>query len=168
MKTPDEWMRDFEGKIAAAQAKAAMVQEGMAGAASSASSDDGAVTVAVAANGALTDVRLTPAAMGKSHAALSAEIMTVARKAQRSAAAKVAEVFEAAHGPESETLRAITEYVPPEEETPAPQERHRPGFVEEMQPPPTQPPRAKPRRADPSVNSLDDGDFSDESMIFKK
>ncbi|SDJ38182.1 YbaB/EbfC DNA-binding family protein [Actinokineospora alba] len=167
MKSPDEWMRDFEGKIAAAQAKAAMVQDGLAGAASSASSDDGAITVAVAANGALTDVRLTPAAMGKSHTALSAELMAVARKAQRSAAAKVAEVFEAAHGPESETLRAITEYLPPEEEAPAAQERHRPGFIEEMQPPP-QPPRARPRRPDPSVNSLDDGDFSDESAIFKK
>ncbi|MGH3860810.1 YbaB/EbfC family nucleoid-associated protein [Actinokineospora sp.] len=161
-------MRDFEGKIAAAQAKAAMVQDGLAGAASSASSDDGAITVAVAANGALTDVRLTPAAMGKSHTALSAELMAVARKAQRSAATKVAEVFEAAHGPESETLRAITEYMPPpEEEAPAAQERHRPGFIEEMQPPP-QPPKARPRRPDPGVNSLDDGDFSDESAIFKK
>ncbi|GAA1269732.1 YbaB/EbfC family nucleoid-associated protein [Saccharothrix xinjiangensis] len=83
MKTPEEWMRDFEAKIADARAKAAVVQEGLANAGGSASSDDGVVTVVVAPNGALTDVELTDAALRKSPAQLSAEIVEVARKARR-------------------------------------------------------------------------------------
>ncbi len=166
MKTPEEWMRDFEAKIADAQAKAAAVQEGLANAGGSASSPDGAVTVAVAPNGALTDVKLTDAALRKSPAQLSAEIVEVARKAQRGAAVKVAETFEAVNGTGSETYRVITEYLPPAEEEQEPGQQ-RPGYVfneeyEATAPPPPPPPPA--RRPAPRVD--EDDDFSDNS-IFK-
>lgn len=59
MKTPEEWMRDFEAKIADAQAKAAAVQEGLAQAGGSASSKDGTIILSVAPNGALTGLELT-------------------------------------------------------------------------------------------------------------
>ena len=65
MKTPEEWMRDFEAKIAEAQAKAAAVQEGLAQAGGSASSKDGSIIVSVAPNGALTGLELTADAMRK-------------------------------------------------------------------------------------------------------
>ncbi|MGW5054861.1 YbaB/EbfC family nucleoid-associated protein [Actinokineospora sp. NPDC004072] len=169
MKTPEEWMREFEGRIADAKAKAAAIQQGLANAAGSASSADGAVTVSVAPTGALTDLRLTPAALAKTPAALSAEIMAVARKAQRSAAHQVADAFAVAGGAGSETYRLITDYLPPEEE-PAPeparpeQARFVPQPLAEEAPPP---PPARPRRPAPPPRDDDDGDFSDES-IFRK
>jgi len=159
-------MRDFEAKIADARAKAAAVQEGLANAGGSAASDDGAVTVVVAPNGALTDVRLTDAAMRKSSAQLSAEIVEVARKAQRGAAVRVAETFEAVEGAGSETYRVITEYLPPPEEEAEPgQQRSAYAFNEEYEatapPPPPPPPVRRPTPRDD-----EDDDFSGNS-IFK-
>ncbi len=116
MKTPDEWMREFETKIADAQAKAAAVQQGLASASGSASSKDGAVSVSVSPTGALTDLRLTPEAMDKSHTQLAAEIVAVARQAQRAAALQVAETFEQVGGAGSETYQMITQYLPEPEE----------------------------------------------------
>jgi DNA-binding protein YbaB len=121
VKTPEEWMRDFEAKIADAQAKAAAVQEGLAQAGGSASSKDGTIRVSVAPNGALTGLELTADAMRKSHGQLSAEILEIARNAQRGAAVKVAETFGAVEGEGSETYRLITEYLPPPEEEEQPQ-----------------------------------------------
>ena len=165
MKTPEEWMRDFEAKIADAQAKAAAVQEGLAQAGGSASSNDGAITVTVAPNGALTGLELTADAMRKSHGQLSGEILEIARKAQRGAAVKVAETFGAVEGEGSETYRMITEYLPPSEEEEQPQGSGY-AFNEEYEeraataaPPPAR--RPAPR---PSVD--DDEDFGDNS-IFK-
>lgn len=165
MKTPEEWMRDFEAKIAQAQAKAAAVQEGLAQAGGSASSNDGAITVTVAPNGALTGLELTADAMRKSPGQLSGEILEIARKAQRGAAVKVAETFGAVEGEGSETYRMITEYLPPPEEEEQPQAPSY-AFNEEYEeraataaPPPAR--RPAPR---PSVD--DDEDFGD-SSIFK-
>ncbi|MBB5956003.1 DNA-binding protein YbaB [Saccharothrix tamanrassetensis] len=172
MKTPDEWMREFEAKIADAKVKAEAVQRGLESAQGTASSKDGAVTVTVAPNGALTDVRLTADAMRKSHAQLSAEIVAVARQAQRSAAVQVAETFEAVNGTDSETYRLITEYLPPDEEQEEDAlERPRYAFEQEFDggsPPPPQPPprREPPRRTAPRDGVDDDRDFSSES-IFK-
>jgi DNA-binding protein YbaB len=165
VKTPEEWMRDFEAKIAEAQAKAAAVQEGLAQAGGSASSGDGAITVSVAPNGALTGLELTVEAMRKSHGQLSVEILEVARKAQRGAAVKVAETFGAVEGEGSETYRMITEYLPPPEEEEQPRA---PGYAfnEEYEeraaaaPPPV-------RRPAPRAGVDEDDDFGGDS-IFKK
>lgn len=165
MKTPEEWMRDFEAKIAQAQAKAAAVQEGLAQAGGSASSNDGAIRVTVAPNGALTGLELTADAMRKSPGQLSGEILEIARKAQRGAAVKVAETFGAVEGEGSETYRMITEYLPPPEEEEQPQAPSY-AFNEEYEeravtaaPPPA-------RRPAPRPNIDDDEDFGD-SSIFK-
>lgn len=164
MKTPEEWMRDFEAKISEAQAKAAAVQEGLAQAGGSASSNDGSITVSVAPNGALTGLELTADAMRKSHSQLSGEILEIARKAQRGAAVKVAETFGAVEGEGSETYRLITEYLPPpeEDEQPAAPDYE---FNEEYEeraataaPPPV-------RRPAPRPSADEDEDFGDNSIF---
>lgn len=164
MKTPEEWMRDFEAKIAEAQAKAAAVGEGLARAGGSASSSDGAITVSVAPNGALTGLELTAEAMRKPHGQLSGEILEIARKAQRGAAVKVAETFGAVGGEGSETYRMITEYLPPPEEEEQPRA---PGYVfnEEYEERAAAPPPV--RRPAPRAGVDEDDDFGGDS-IFKK
>ncbi|PPK63225.1 YbaB/EbfC family nucleoid-associated protein [Actinokineospora auranticolor] len=164
MKTPDEWLRDFEDKIADARAKADAIGEGMAHASATASSPDGAVTVTVAPNGALTDVRLTAAAMTRQPAQLAAEITATARKAQRTAGERVAEAFgAAAGGAGAETYRLITQYLPPPEDDEPEERRYAPGAVEdpdEPAPPRRPAPPAPPR---PVADEPDD-DYGDESI----
>jgi len=164
VKTPEEWMRDFEAKIADAQAKAAAVQEGLAQAGGSASSSDGTIRVSVAPNGALTGLELTADAMRKSHGQLSGEILEIARKAQRGAAVKVAETFGAVEGEGSETYRMITEYLPPPEEE---EQQQAPAYAfnEEYEeraatvaPPPA-------RRSAPRPSTDEDEDFGDNSIF---
>jgi DNA-binding protein YbaB len=159
VKTPDEWMREFETRIADAQAKAAAVQQGLASAQGSASSKDGAVSVTVAPNGALTDLRLTAEAMQKSHAQLASEIMTVAREAQRAAAVHVAETFEQVDGAGSETYRMITEYLPPPEQDEDQPEQPWYGYEQEPEAAP-EPQRPAPRRDVP-----EDDDFGGGSIF---
>ncbi|WP_330272817.1 YbaB/EbfC family nucleoid-associated protein [Lentzea sp. NBC_00516] len=168
MKTPEEWMRDFEAKIADAQAKAAAVQEGLAQAGGSAASDDGTIIVTVAPNGALTGLELSAGAMKKSHAQLSGEILEIARKAQRGAAVKVADTFAAVEGEGSETYRMITEYLPPPEE----EEQPKPAgyaFNEEYEEraATAAPPPPPVRRPAPRPSADEDDDFGGDS-IFKK
>lgn len=165
MKTPDEWMREFETKIADAQAKAAAVQQGLASAQGSASSKDGAVSVTVAPNGSLTDLRLTAEAMQKSHAQLAAEIMAVARQAQRAAAVHVAETFEQVGGAGSETYRMITEYVPPPEQDEDSPEQ--PWYGYEQEPDAEQPAsrRESPHRAVPRRATNEEEDFGGGSIF---
>lgn len=166
VKTPEEWMRDFEAKIADAQAKAAAVQEGLAQAGGSAASKDGSIIVSVAPNGALTGLELTADAMRKSPGQLSGEILEIARNAQRGAAVKVAETFGAVQGEGSETYRMITEYLPPpeEEEQPKP-----PGYAfnEEYEERAAAPPPPPVRRPAPRPGTDEDDDFGGDS-IFKK
>ncbi|HVK20377.1 MAG TPA: YbaB/EbfC family nucleoid-associated protein [Actinokineospora sp.] len=163
MKTPEEWMRDFESTIAEAQTKAAAFQQSFEHAGATAASDDGAITITVSPTGALTDIKLTAAALGKSHTQLSSELMSVARKAQRSAAVNVADAFESVNGAGSPTYQMITEFLPePEQEDEAIDlaPRHRFGPDDE-QPAPRPARRPAPRRDD-------DGDFSDESIFKRK
>jgi DNA-binding protein YbaB len=159
-------MRDFEGKIADAQAKAAAFQQGLESAGGTVSSDDGAVTVTVAPNGALTDVRLTAEAMRKSHDRLSAEIVAVARKAQRAAAVQVAETFKSVGGAGSETFRMMTEYLPAEEDDDAARDQHQYTFGREAdaaREEPVRPPAS--RRPVSRDDHEDDGDRSDMSVL---
>ncbi|GAB2834251.1 YbaB/EbfC family nucleoid-associated protein [Lentzea nigeriaca] len=165
MKTPEEWMRDFEAKIAEAQAKAAAVQEGLAQAGGSASSKDGSITVSVAPNGALTGLELTAEAMRKAPGQLSGEILEIARRAQRGAAVKVAETFGAVEGEGSETYRLITEYLPPAEE----EEQQPSGYAfneEYEERAVTAAPAPPARRPAPRPSVDEDEDFGDGS-IFK-
>ncbi|MBM7774091.1 DNA-binding protein YbaB [Actinokineospora baliensis] len=165
MKTPDEWMREFDARIADAQRKAAVVREGLATAHGTATSKDGVVTVTVAPNGALTELKLTPEAMRLSHTQLAAEITATARQAQRQAAVLVAETFGAVGGTDSETYRVITEYLPEPvaEERP----RGRTYITPEVDEPPARP---QPPRRPPTQRPPDDepDDYSGDSIYQSK
>jgi DNA-binding protein YbaB len=91
--TPDEWLANFEAKVADVRQKAAAFKENLAASGATETSADGALRVSVAPNGALTDVAIADSAMRGSGAALAAEIMRLAREAQRAAAVRVAAAF---------------------------------------------------------------------------
>lgn len=93
VQTPDEWLADFERKVADLQQKATEFKRDLESAGTTETSQDRAITVTVAPNGALLDLRLDDKATQKSAADLAAEIMAVARKARQSAATTVAEAF---------------------------------------------------------------------------
>nr|WP_225955027.1 YbaB/EbfC family nucleoid-associated protein [Kibdelosporangium phytohabitans] len=162
-------MRDFESKIADAQAKAAAVQQGLANAEGSASSKDGTVTVTVAPTGALTNLRLTAEAMRLSHSQLAAEIMAVARTAQRSAATQVAETFEQVNGAGSESYQLIAEYLPPAEEQDEEElEPRQYGFEDgsdNAEQPPAPPRPEPPRRPAARPDETDDPEFGNGSIF---
>ncbi|OLR92917.1 YbaB/EbfC family nucleoid-associated protein [Actinokineospora bangkokensis] len=138
MKSPDEWLRDFEVRVADAKERSERLRDELSRAGGAASSADGAVSVRVSPNGALEGLRLGPEAARRSPERLAAEIMATARAAQRAAAAKVVEAFEGVGEGGSETLRVITDYLPA------------PG--EDDVPPPPRP-------------AGDDGDFSDDPIL---
>ncbi|GAB2980699.1 YbaB/EbfC family nucleoid-associated protein [Amycolatopsis acidiphila] len=164
--TPEDWLANFESKIADVQAKAAEFQENLETAGATESSKDGSIRVTVAPNGALSDLRLADSA--RSGPALAQEILKLARKAQRAAAVHVAEAF-APLGADSEAMRMVTGYIPPEEpegepDAPAPTYR----FIDETEPPPapprpTQQPQPRPRRHRRSDD--EDDDFGDNSYL---
>src|SRR5687767_11599471 len=145
---PEQWLANFESQISDLKQKAAAFQENLEHSTATVSSKDGRVTLSVAPNGSLTDLRIAD------NPALATEIMTLARQAQRQAAAKVAEAVTPLAG-DSEALHMITGYVPPEEpevEQAAPN-TYRIGIEEE--PPTAPPPRPPVSRTRPD----DDDDF---------
>lgn len=155
--TPEEWLASFESKIADVQAKAAQFQENLESAGATESSRDGSIRVTVAPNGALTELQLADSA--RSGPTLAQDILKLARKAQRAAAVHVADAF-APLGADSEAMRMVTGYLPPEEPEPepdAPAPTYR--FVDETAAAP--PPRpARHRRPDD-----EDEDFGDNSYL---
>lgn len=153
MANPNEWLADFEARAAAAKEKAEKFQESLGSAGASASSKDGLVTVTVAPNGSLADLRISDAALSGSGlrgsgAGLAAEILRTAREAQRRAAGNVLTAFTALGGADSEATKMLTGFVPPPE-PPDPGSTD-PQLTEEVRflPPVEQEPR-EPRREPP-------------------
>jgi DNA-binding protein YbaB len=114
--TPEEWLANFESKIAEVQQKAAEFKQNLEASGATETSEDGALRVSVAPNGALTDLSIDDAALRGSGGELAAKIMKLARKAQRAAAVHVADAFAPLAGADSESLRMVTGYLPPEED----------------------------------------------------
>ncbi|MFC5287664.1 YbaB/EbfC family nucleoid-associated protein [Actinokineospora guangxiensis] len=114
MQTPDEWLADFERKVADLQQKATDFKRDIESAGTTRTSEDKSVTVTVAPNGALLDLQLTDAATGKPAAELAQEILRTARQARQSAANSVAEAFVPIGGDRDTVQRIDT----PEEERP--------------------------------------------------
>ena len=99
--TPDEWLANFEAKVADVRQKAAAFKENLGASGATEVSADGALRVTVAPNGALTDLTIADSAMRGSGAELAAEIMRLARNARRTAAVHVAEAFAPLAGEDS-------------------------------------------------------------------
>jgi hypothetical protein len=163
--TPEEWLANFETKIADVREKAEQFRVGLEAAGTTVASPDGAIRVGVAPNGSLTDLQLADSALaGKSGAKLAEEILKLARKAQRGAAVNVAAAFEPLGG-DSEAMHMVTGYVPPEEpeEPPAPEQvrERRLWQHEEPETPPPPPPVRRPAR--PARD--DDDDFGDTTFL---
>jgi DNA-binding protein YbaB len=102
----DQWLQDFESKLADLRQKSEDLREGLAAAVSTATSRDGSVTVTVGPNGGLQDLRLGHRAVELGAAKLTALILETARAAQRQVTAKVREAF----GPLGEGTEAMDMY----------------------------------------------------------
>lgn len=164
--TPDEWLDRFNATIADVKAKTEAFQQNLEQAGATETSPDGSLTVTVAPNGSLTNLRIDESAWRGSGAELAGKIMHLARKAQRAAAVNVAEAF-APLGADSEALHMVTGYIPEPEED---EEPEAPGYAFDEEtaarpPEPTPPPpasRPEPPRRRPRT---DDEDFGDDDLF---
>ncbi|SER37943.1 YbaB/EbfC family nucleoid-associated protein [Actinokineospora terrae] len=93
MQTPDEWLADFEAKVADLQQKATDFKQAVESSATTKTSADGTIAVTVAPNGALTNLTLTDVALGTTGKALAGQIMALVVSARQSAADSVAGAF---------------------------------------------------------------------------
>jgi DNA-binding protein YbaB len=172
--TPDEWLSNFNATIADVKAKTEAFQQNLEAAGATEMSPDGTLSVTVAPNGSLTNLRIDEAAWRGSGAELAGKIMHLARKAQRAAAVNVAEAF-APLGADSEAMHMVTGYIPePEEDEEEEPERASYSFDEparpsEPTPPaPPVPPAGRvepPRRPNRPRSGTDDEDFGDDDLF---
>jgi DNA-binding protein YbaB len=109
----DQWLVDFESRLAELKQKSEDLQEGIAAAESTATSRDGAVTVTVGPNGGLRDLRLGHRAVELGSARLTALILETTRTAQRQVVAKVRAAFEPL-GAGTEAMAMYSDAVPDE------------------------------------------------------
>lgn len=117
MQTPDEWLADFEAKVADLQQKATEFKTNVEAAGATERSES--VTVTVAASGALLDLKLEDAALRKSADELATEILTLTRKARQNAAVGVAQAFQPLGG-DAGVVQRIPVSDPAEPHAPAP------------------------------------------------
>ncbi len=164
--TPEEWLANFETKIADVREKAEEFRAGLEASGTTVASPDGTIRVGVAPNGSLTDLQLADSALtGKSGAKLAEEILKLARKAQRGAAVNVAAAF-APLGGDTEAMHMVTGYVPPEEpEEPVAPEPSRERRLWQHDEPETPPPPPPPVRRPPRPPRDDDDDFGDNTFL---
>jgi hypothetical protein len=171
--TAEEWLSNFNATIADVKAKTAEFQRNLEASGVTETSPDGSISVSVAPNGSLTDLRIAESAWRGSGGDLAAKIMHLARRAQRAAAVNVAEAFEPL-GADSQAMHMITGYLPEPESDDEPDAGAGYAFAEEPEQPPTppqppHPPRLEPppRPARPSRRraDLDDEDFGDEGIF---
>ncbi|MFL6142027.1 MAG: YbaB/EbfC family nucleoid-associated protein [Labedaea sp.] len=175
--TPEEWLAGFEAKIAEVQQKAAEFKENLEAAGATEANADGTLRVTVAPNGALTDLTIDDAALRGNGGELAGQIMRLARKAQRAAAAHVVEAFAPLAGEDSESLRMVTGYRPPEEEDEEPEPDEGQGYTftgtlagEQPDPEPPAPPVEPPGRPNRPRSSThdDDEDFGNEQIFGRR
>lgn len=91
--TPDEWLKDFESKVAGMQREAASFRRNLESAGETATSEDGKLTVSVAPNGALLGLTIDDAAVSGKGAEFAAKILALVRTAREGAATHVVEAF---------------------------------------------------------------------------
>jgi len=168
--TPDEWLANFNAKIADVKAKTEAFQQDLERSGATESSPDGSLSVTVAPNGSLTNLRIDEAAWRGNGAELAQKIMGLARKAQRQAAVNVAEAFAPLGGPDHEALRMLTGYIPEEEEEEPEGASY--SFAEEStpgrdvtQPEPPRPPTPPPPPRAPRRRPDEDDDFTNDDLF---
>ncbi len=129
------------------QAKAAALSEALSAAGATVRTRDGAVTVTLAPNGALTNLELGFRACEMGPARLTAAIMGAVRDAQRQTARSVADSFATING-DSESTDMVRSFLPPD--PPPAGDFAAPDNAEpERTPPPAVTPPPPPRPAGP-------------------
>ncbi|WP_410676740.1 YbaB/EbfC family nucleoid-associated protein [Amycolatopsis sp. cmx-4-68] len=137
----------LERQVRDMQSKAAALNEALSAAGATVRSRDGAVTVTLAPNGALTNLELGHRACELGPARLTAAIMSTVREAQRRTARSVADSFATING-DGESTEMVRSFLPPD--PPPDGDFAAPESAEpERTPPPATPPSAPPRPADP-------------------
>lgn len=116
---PARWLADYEKTVARAAANARATGEILARLGGTAASPRGEVTVTVNASGALTGLKLTPAARALEAAQLAELVLATARQAQRAVGEHVVKVMTdyAGDGP---ALEFVKRNLPPAPDTGAP------------------------------------------------
>jgi DNA-binding protein YbaB len=163
--TPDEWLANFNAKIADVKAKTEAFQQDLERSGATETSPDGSLSVSVAPNGSLTNLRIDESAWRGNGAELAQKIMGLARKAQRQAAVNVAEAFAPLGGPDHEALRMLTGYIPEEEDEEPEGASY--SFAEESTPgrDPIQPPRPPAPPRPPRRRPDEDDDFTNDDLF---
>ncbi|MFE9745002.1 YbaB/EbfC family nucleoid-associated protein [Saccharothrix saharensis] len=135
---PQQWLDNFEAKLADLQRKSADLQENFQNSQATASSPDGAVTITVGPNGGLLNIQLGHRATELGSARLTAVIMQTAKVAQKQAAQQVMAAFEPL-GEGTEAMRMVSDAIPDDDEV----EDDGPDYAEpeyaEPEPEPTRP-----------------------------
>lgn len=103
----ENWVRSWSASVSERAAQAQEMSRLVAALSAAATSADGAVRVAVAATGVVTELRLSDRVQGWSGARIAAEVMTTMRRAQAQLAEAVADVAARTVGEDSETGRAV-------------------------------------------------------------
>lgn len=116
---PAKWLADYEKTVARAAANARATEETLSQLGGTATSPRGEVSLAVNASGALTDLKLTPAARALEAEQLAQLILTTAQQAQRAVGEHVVEVMSDYLG-DGPALEFVKQNLPPAAETGAP------------------------------------------------
>ncbi|MET8759301.1 YbaB/EbfC family nucleoid-associated protein [Lentzea sp. NPDC004782] len=85
--TPDQWLADFEAKTAELQRNAAAFRRNLESAGTTVTTEDKSITVTVAPNGALLDLKI------EGDAELAGKILALTRSAREGAATNVLDQF---------------------------------------------------------------------------
>jgi DNA-binding protein YbaB len=142
----------LDAQIARLREQAEQVQERIRTAAATVSSPDEAVTVTVAAGGAVTDVQFSDRAYQRPPKQLAGLLMQMIGKAQRKVGEDVSTAFAGLVGKDSTAMSLLNEFQPPEP-PPEPQPQAAPPPPAPPPPPPPVAPRPVPPRpvAPPTV-----------------
>ncbi|MFS8098087.1 YbaB/EbfC family nucleoid-associated protein [Lentzea alba] len=111
--TPDEWLADFEAKTAELQRNAAAFRRNIESAGTTVTTEDKSVTVTVAPNGALLDLKI------EGNTELSAKILGLMKSAREQAATNVLDEFRQVTGSHANELDTdVSVPAPPSPEQP--------------------------------------------------
>ena len=115
--TPDEWLADFEAKTAELQRNAVAFRRNLELAGQTVTSEDKTLTVTVASNGALLDLKIAQ------NADLAAKLMELVRQARKGAVANMLSEFRNAVGGQAgqlDTDVSVSAFGIPEPRKPTP------------------------------------------------
>lgn len=145
-----EWLDDFQRRVEDMRTKSLLLQGKLSSAEGAAESGNGSVSVTVAPNGALKNLRIDDRALrlAGGGARLTAMIMDAYGKAQRQVSHEVADALEPLAGG-TEMMQVVRSFLPePEEpETPAAAD---PRPAQPSPPPPPPPPPPRPQAGPPA------------------